>query len=144
MTGSMPKLYNAWRFDFPGEQRDAEGISLSKRGGIEMVDEQLSIRQSLMMILSTIPGERVMRPRYGCDLFKIVFAPNDGTTAGLAIYYVRTALTIWEKRIELIHVDADADPHFSDRMNISIAYRIKTLNVHDEFMYTLLLSGKEN
>ena len=41
-----------------------------------------------------------MRPGYGCHLFRLAFAPNDDTTAGLAIHYVRQALERWEPRIE--------------------------------------------
>jgi phage baseplate assembly protein W len=140
----MPKFDNAWRFDFPAEQKGKSGISLSKTGGIEMVDAQRSIKQSILMILSTVPGERVMRPRYGCDLFKLVFSPNDDTTAGLAIHYVKTALTMWEKRIEVVHVDAEANPDNAVQMDISLAYRIKTRNVKEELNYTFMLSGKES
>jgi len=46
-------------------------------------------------------GERVLRPEYGCDLHRLVFSPNDATTAGLAVHYVRAALLRWEPRIEI-------------------------------------------
>ena len=67
---------------------------------------EASVRQAILLLLSTRPGERVMRPTYGCDLHRLVFSPNDDTTAGLAIHYVRQALERWEPRIEVIRLDA--------------------------------------
>jgi hypothetical protein len=61
------------------------------RAVFEMVAEQAAVRQSILLLLTTVPGERVMRPDYGCDLQKLVFSPNDATTHGLAIHYVRRA-----------------------------------------------------
>ena len=52
----------------------------------------LAVRQSILMLLSTRPGERVMPPDYGCPIHRLVFSPNDATTAGLAIHYVRHSL----------------------------------------------------
>ena len=43
-----------------------------------------------------------MRPDYGCELHRLVFSPNDDTTAGLAIHYVRRALERWEPRVEVL------------------------------------------
>ena len=51
-----------------------------------------AVRQALFLLLSTTPGERLMRPGYGSRLHRLVFAPNDDTTAGLAIHYVRQAI----------------------------------------------------
>ena len=51
-----------------------------------------AVRQAILLLLTTRPGERVMRRTYGSLLHRLVFAPNDDTTAGLAIHYVRQAL----------------------------------------------------
>ena len=58
----------------------------SARGRLAMVEGNAAVRQAIQMLLSTAPGERVMRPGYGCDLQRLVFAPNDDTTAGLASF----------------------------------------------------------
>ena len=47
-----------------------------------------SVRQSILIILSTAKGERVMRPDFGCGIHDLVFAPNNATTQGLAESYV--------------------------------------------------------
>ena len=77
-------------------------------GSIAMVEEDDAIRQALLLLISTRPGERVMRPAYGCDLERLIFSPNDDTTAGLAMHYVRQAVERWEPRVEILGVDAVA------------------------------------
>ena len=72
---SAPR-YRAWRFvnlefDDPGK---AAGLRISNRGGIEMVEGRASLRQAILMLLATRPGERVMRPHYGCHLHRLVFS----------------------------------------------------------------------
>ena len=71
-----------------------------------MVDESGSVRQAILLLISTTPGERVMRPNYGCALGRLVFSPNDDTTAGLATHYVRQALLRWEPRIQILQLEA--------------------------------------
>src|ERR1700709_1544794 len=86
------------------------GPDLPPAGGIALARDDEAVRQSIMMLLATIPGERVMRPEYGCPLHRVVFDPNDDTTAGLAIHYVRQAILRFEPRIEILRLDAGAQP----------------------------------
>lgn len=90
-----------------------------------MIDDESAVRQSLLLLLSTTPGERVMRPQYGCPLQKLIFMPNDETTAGIAIHYVREAVQHWEPRAEVLRVDAgwrDSDP--PEQLSIYLEYRV--------------------
>lgn len=68
-----------------------------------------SIRESILLILGTIRGERVMRPDFGCGIHELVFSVNNISTATLVIFYVEEALKKWEPRIKLINVDANPD-----------------------------------
>lgn len=120
----------AWRFSFP--PRDGRGaapeagLALSARGGIDLVTEADAVRQAILLLLSTRPGERVMRPDYGCHLFRLAFAPNDDTTAGLAIHYVRVALARWEPRIAVLHIDATRNARDASRLDIHLQYRLRS------------------
>jgi len=96
------------------------GLRLSTTGGVATVQEEAAVRQAVLLLLSTVPGERVMRPDYGCELHRLVFAPNDDTTAGLAIHYVRRALVRWEPRIDILHLDANRSPEDDYRLDISL------------------------
>lgn len=100
------------------------GLALTAAGGVSMVDGDESIRQALLLLLSTTPGERLMRPGYGSYLHRLVFAPNDHTTAGLAIHYVRQAVQRWEPRVEIVDLDAAADPDVPTRLTVRLTYRV--------------------
>ena len=143
------KRFNAFCFNMPSnvpvvlKEKQEQGISLSFSGGIKMVDESLSIRQSILMILSIVPGERVMRPDYGCELYKLVFSPNDETTAGLAIHYIKKAIARWEQRIEIINIDAGANPKMDEVLDIFISYKIINTQIENQLIYSFNISGKE-
>lgn len=135
--------YRAWRFVFPELQQGelASGLGLSPRGGVAMVDEAASVRQAILLLLGTRPGERVMRPDYGCDLFKLVFAPADNTTAGLAMHYVREALARWEPRIDIAELDANVNPDFPSRLDIELHYRLRMTRQWDQAGFALNLQA---
>jgi phage baseplate assembly protein W len=117
----------------------APGLSVSSRGRIALATGRDAIRQSLLMLLSTVPGERVMRPDYGCDLQRLLFWPNDATTAGLAIHYVRRAVETFEPRVDVLAVDAGPDPESPDRLMVSLRYRIKASRGVDELAFAVSL-----
>jgi phage baseplate assembly protein W len=120
---------------------EGPGLSFSARGRVALVAGRDAVRQSLVMLLSTSPGERVMRPDYGCDLQRLLFWPNDATTAGLAIHHVRRAVERFETRVEVLSVDAGADPQTPDRLSIVLAYRILATRDVDEVAFAIDLQG---
>jgi Phage baseplate assembly protein W len=101
------------------------GLTVTTKGSVATVEGDECVRQALMMLLSTVPGERLLRPDYGCDLYRLVFAPNDQTTAGLAIHYVRQAVQRWEPRVEIVALDAEADPYEPSILTIRLTYRVR-------------------
>lgn len=122
--------FRALRFMMPyAELPSAEGPGLqhSPRGGLSTVVGDDSIRQALLLLISTRPGERVNRPAYGCNLNRLVFSPADDTTAGLAMHYVQQAVLQWEPRVDVINLDAvptetaAGDP----AVEIQLTYRVK-------------------
>ena len=102
------------------------------------------MRQAILLLLSTSPGERVMRPHYGCDLRRLVFSPNDKTTAGLAIHYVRQAIERWEPRIDIVRLDAtqSADAEMSGRLEIVLDYRVRATQRTERLAYVFDLTGE--
>jgi phage baseplate assembly protein W len=138
------KRYRAWRFLHPDLEANEEfaGLQLSPTGGIEMTDEQMSVRQAILLLLSTIPGERVMRPLYGCDLHRLIFSPNDNTTAGLAIHFVRQAIERFERRVEITLLDAEPNENDPARLNITLEYRLRATNTRDELSFSVNLTSE--
>jgi phage baseplate assembly protein W len=138
--------YRAWRFLHPDIDMPEEfaGLGISPTGGIDMVDDQASVRQAILLLLSTIPGERVMRPDYGCDLHRLIFSPNDNTTAGLAIHYVRQALDRWEPRIQVNFLDAEPNPEQAGRLDIVLEYRLRRAERTDQLAFSINLAEEGN
>ena len=56
-------------------------LQINARGDIAMTAGEEDIRQAIRIILGTAPGERVMRPEFGCGIHDYVFSPADGSTA---------------------------------------------------------------
>ena len=136
-SGEMNNVprYRSWRFLYPGldAPEDQAGLRFAANGGIDMVQYNDSIRQAILLLFSTRPGERVMRPDYGCDIHRLVFSPNDDTTAGLAIYYVQRALDRWEPRVEVLRLDAGRDTEAPERLNVTLQYRVRVTR-HTELL----------
>jgi phage baseplate assembly protein W len=81
-------------------------LQIDAAGGIAEASGADKIRLAVLTILGTQPGERLMRPTWGCPLRSLVFAPLNAATANLARYYVQDALTRCETRILLDEVQA--------------------------------------
>jgi uncharacterized protein len=140
---SAPR-YRAMRFTNPEfeDRGESAGLSVSNRGGIDMVEGRASVRQAILMLLATRPGERVMRPHYGCNLHRLIFSPNDETTGGLAIHYVRRAIERWEPRIDVIHLDATRSEAVPGLLEISLEYRVRATLQTERLAYAFDLTGE--
>lgn len=97
---------------------------INEHGTIALSGEEEEIEQAIRIILTTAPGERVMRPNFGCRIHELIYAPNNAGTAGLASRYVREALGRWEPRIEVQSVDVEPDETDPARMLVRIRYRV--------------------
>lgn len=138
---SAPR-YRTWRFLHPDfEMVEHAGLRLAPTGKAEMVEEHASIRQAVLLLLTTTPGERVMRPDYGCELHRLLFANNDNNAAGLAIHYVHRALQRWEPRIQILHLDATRSPEDPHRLDIMLEYRVRSTGRTERLAYPFSLSG---
>lgn len=103
-------------------------MRLSASGGIAMASHLAKLDQSIRIILGTTPGERPMRPEFGCDAQSLVFAGADATTAGRLAHSVRRALERWEPRIAVQDVLVTVDPDRHDRLFVSIRYAVRRTN----------------
>ncbi|GAA1974927.1 hypothetical protein GCM10009777_04730 [Microbacterium pumilum] len=94
-----------------------------------------------MLLLSTRPGERIMRPDYGCDLARLIFSPNDATAAGLARYYVGRAVERFEPRVIILAIDAGPVPDAPDRLQVILDYRPRLGGPADRLIADVALQG---
>jgi phage baseplate assembly protein W len=120
-------------------------VRVNGRGGIEFARGPQDIDESIRVILSTPIGERRMRPRFGCGVHDLVFAPNDAATHGLVRRRVLDALQLWEPRIVMGEdgVDVAVDPQQPDAMQIRIHYVVRSTNERRNLVYPFYLIPQE-
>jgi Bacteriophage baseplate protein W len=104
-----------------------------------LAEYEESVKQSIWIVLSTVKGERVMRPNFGCDIHDLVFAPNDATTRGLAESYISEALQLWEPRIKVLQVSASTAGAHDEVLRISIDYRVRATDNRFNLVYPFYL-----
>lgn len=109
------------------------------RGGLWVSDDREKVRQSIWLILATAPGERAMRPEFGCAIHDLVFWPNTEALRGLATEKVREALVRWEPRIDVIDIRAETDRNKPNRLLIRLDYRLRQNNAFDNLVYPFFL-----
>lgn len=119
------------------------GLRLSPQRQLSVVEDEAAVRQALLLLLTTRPGERVMRPDYGCHLHALAFAPNDDTTAGLAIHYAQQAIERWEPRVRITHIDALRTAADDSRLDVIVEYLVLAFNRVDRLVVPVPLSGRE-
>ena len=113
-------------------------LQLNERGGFRQVKHAEKVRQSVLVILGTQHGERVMRPRFGCNLRSLMFQPNNPATANLARHYVEQGLRTWEPRILLDSVVVEND-NTGGRLLVRLSYRLKSTYEPQNLVYPFYL-----
>ncbi len=119
-------LGTGWAFppSFNGPRREAA-----------MVSHEDDIRESLRILFSTNPGERVMQPTYGCGLKKKVFANIDASTLTEIKDLVEKAVLFFEVRITLNSIDIDTGNMFEGELRLLLDYTIRTTNTRNNMVY---------
>jgi uncharacterized protein len=97
-------------------------------GGIALASRDEEIAESMRLILGTSPGERPMRPEFGCPIHEHIFAPSDATTTGLIAFEVRNSLQRWEPRIDVHDVVVTAAEDQPALLFIDVTYSIRDAN----------------
>ena len=105
---------------------------------VDVVDNENSIKESLYILLSTIPGERLMELDYGCDIQSILFKPLDLNVKTYLSNNIKSSILKWEPRIEVTNINIDGE-NFEGTLNISISYIIKVNGKNDnlDFQYKI-------
>lgn len=108
-------------------------VAIDATAGIAVVTGDREIEEAIRIILATAPGERPMRPEFGCRIHDHVFAPTDAATAGAIARDVHAALAQWEPRIDVIdvrvgHAAPGRQPVEDGVLYIHLAYVVRGSN----------------
>jgi phage baseplate assembly protein W len=129
-TLRRPFLGVGWKFP----------LQVTPRGAIAMSSEEQKIEESILLILSTAPGERLMLPDFGCGIHDLVFAPNDSGTITRVVDLVRRSLTTYEPRIDVFDVNADTSSEQPNLLLIRVDYRIRDNNSLKNIVYPFFIT----
>lgn len=103
--------------------------------GIVMTEKADDIDKSLQILLTTTIGERLMEPRYGCNMEEYVFESMSTTTKTLMKDMVQTAILYYEPRIDVTSIDVDDSSQLEGIILIKIEYVIRTTNSRFNFVF---------
>lgn len=122
-------LGSGWRFP----------ITIDERGGVAFSAYAEKIRESILIILGTAKGERVMRPDFGCDIHDFAFSVINTSTLTLIKSAMKEALLLWEPRIEVLDVETSAEKMNDGILSIGIDYKIRATNTEFNLVYPFYL-----
>jgi uncharacterized protein len=103
-------------------------LRLDARGGLALSHHERDVEEAISIVIGTAPGERPMRPEFGCGIHDYVFGTIDAYTLGRIDYELRVALDRWEPRIEVLDIEFDTSQQQRGELVIDISYRLRATN----------------
>ena len=116
-----------------------------RTGGTEESSDLDRIRESIIQILETRPGERFMRPEFGSRVKDLVFEQNDAVLKGLLRFHITDAIKRWEKRVVVTNVSFDESFEATDanRLLVRISYRVTQSQVEGNLVWPFCAEESE-
>ena len=109
-------------------------MRINERGSLDLVGGIEELERSMTVIISTAPGERPFRPRFGCQIWELMFEPINTNTMGLMEMYVEEALRMWEPRVDVEQVLVEP-ASVDGAVMISISYVVRATNDRRNLVY---------
>lgn len=117
--------------------------SFSDKGAI-MVSAERDIHESLYILLSTTPGERIMQPTYGCGLKLHVFDQINESSIAVMKDIVKKAILFFEPRVTVDQIDINDEETMVGKVNINIVYKVRATNNRYNLVYPFYFSEGTN
>ncbi|MBX3630934.1 MAG: GPW/gp25 family protein [Nitrosomonas sp.] len=119
----------------------------TQQGSVKRVTAEDDIRESLFILLSTNPGERIMQPTFGCGLKSHVFEAIDESAVTVIIDLIRRAILFFEPRISVEHIAVDSENQenqLNGLVRINITYIVRATNNRHNIVYPFYFSEGTN
>ena len=110
-------------------------LQVDHTGSIRMTQGADDLDRSMAVVLATAPGERVMRPQFGCRIWDLLFEPVTANLLGQMSQAVRDALAQWEPRVQVVAVEPVVDDKDPTLVLISVTYLVKATNDRRNLVY---------
>ena len=118
-------------------------MGVDHTGAIALTSGAADLDRSIAVVLSTAPGERVMRPEFGCRIWELLFEPVTPTLIGQITEAVRAALAQWEPRVDAETIDAVPDEREHSLVQVHIAYRVRSTNDRRNLVFPFYVIPRE-
>lgn len=112
-------------------------------GSLRLTQGPAGLDDAIRVVLLTAPGERLMRPAFGCRIWDLVFEPVTANLLGLIAEAVRDALAQWEPRIVVEDVRPRQDDANAALVNVEIDYRVRATNDRRNLVYPFYVIPRE-
>jgi phage baseplate assembly protein W len=119
-------------------------LGVNTDGGIRMTRGSEDLDASMRVILSTAPGERLMRPQFGCRIWDLLFEPVNFNTLGQMAEAAGDALAQWEPRVDVLGIDCVPDVRDQFLVNIEITYKVRATNDRRNLVYPFYVIPRED
>jgi phage baseplate assembly protein W len=110
-------------------------LRVDARGGLALAHEDEDVREAIHVILGTAPGERPMRPEFGCGIHDYIFESVDAYVVGRLEREIRIAIDRWEPRIELRRIFIDTSSAADGELPIELEYVVRATNDRRNLVY---------
>jgi phage baseplate assembly protein W len=118
-------------------------MGVDHTGSIALTSGPDDLDRSIRVVLATAPGERVMRPEFGCRIWELLFEPVNANTIGLMAQAVREAIAQWEPRVDLDDVQVKPDDREHALVRIGVTYRVRTTNDRRNLVFPFYVIPRE-
>ncbi|HVC14933.1 MAG TPA: GPW/gp25 family protein [Acidimicrobiales bacterium] len=119
-------------------------LAIGPNGSIAFADAGESTDSAIRVVLSTAPGERVMRPGFGCRIWDLLFEPVNANTVGLMAEAVRQAIAQWEPRVDVEEVSVVPDDDEQALVRIHLRYKMRATNDRRNLVYPFYVIPRES
>ena len=118
-------------------------MGVDHTGSISLTSGPEDLDRSIRVVLATAPGERLMRPEFGCRIWELLFEPVNANTLGLMAQAVRQAVAQWEPRVEIEDVVVTPDARENAMVRIAVTYRVRTTNDRRNLVFPFYVIPRE-
>src|SRR5919197_1875740 len=118
-------------------------LRVDAHGGVALSRDERDVEEAIAVVIGTAPGERPMRPEFGCGIHDYVFEAIDAYTIGRLDHEVRLALQRWEPRIDVLDVAVDTSDAALGRLLIEITHRLRETNDVRNLVYPFYVIPSE-
>ena len=102
---------------------------------VAMTEREVDIEASLHILLTTMQGERIMQPKYGCNMDELVFEALNTTLKTLIIDKIKTSILFFEPRIDVQSIALNSDSELEGIVLVEIEYIVRATNSRFNFVY---------